>query len=165
MALSSQPSGRGHETALPPALSSERIEQALAAEGWTYQIDSDGDIGGMWDNNLFYFFLYGDQNEILQIRGRWHQALPLEHRARVRQALDDYHQVKIWPKAYTRVDDDGRLWVLSEHTVDWEFGVTDEQLALTLRCAITTSLSLYHELGQQFIVAPTNAEDNPKWWF
>jgi len=146
-------------------LSRERIEQALTSEGWTYQIDSDGDISGMWDNNLFYFFMYGDKSEILQVRGRWHQALPLEYRTKVRQAIDDYHQVKIWPKAYTRVDDEGRLWVLSEHTVDWEFGVTDQQLALTLRCAITTSLTLYHELGKQLIVAPTTTDDLPKWWF
>ncbi|MCL1897599.1 MAG: YbjN domain-containing protein [Micrococcales bacterium] len=164
MELPDQRGGNEQASEVPTALSRERIEAALKAEGWSYQIDSDGDIGGMWDNNLFYFFSYGNSNEILQIRGRWQQALPIEYRNQVRQVLDDWHLTKIWPKAYTRVDDDGRLWVITEHSVDWEFGVTEQQLRLTLRCAITTSLSLYRELAKRFIVTQAEQSEMPEDW-
>jgi hypothetical protein len=138
-------------TAALPALSKERIQDALRAEGWTFAIDSDGDIGGLWDANMFYFFTYGEDKEILQIRGRWHESLPIEMRPKVRDVLDDWHFAKIWPKAYTTVDDSGRLWVLAEHSVDWEHGVADSQLRLTLRCAIQTSLSLFRKLHERFV--------------
>jgi hypothetical protein len=140
----------GAGNALRP-LSKERIKAALEAENWTFSVDSDGDIGGLWDSNVFYFFTYGEQKEILQIRGRWHQDLPIELRAQVREALDEWHFAKIWPKGYTTVDDSGRVWVLAEHSVDWEHGVTDEQLRLTMRCAITTSLSLFSKLHERFV--------------
>ncbi|MDR1635577.1 MAG: YbjN domain-containing protein, partial [Bifidobacteriaceae bacterium] len=99
-------------------LSHDRIKAALEAENWTFSVDSDGDIGGLWDSNIFYFFTYGEQKEILQIRGRWHQDLPIDLRPQVREALDEWHFAKIWPKGYTTVDDSGRVWVLAEHSVD-----------------------------------------------
>jgi hypothetical protein len=157
-------SGDRPVSSTPPALTRDRIEEALKREDWTYQIDSDGDIGGLWDNNVFYFFLYGEQHEILQVRGRWHQSLPIELRAQVRQALDDWHLNKIWPKAYTRVDDQGQMWVMAEHSVDWEHGVTDEQLSLTLRCAITTSLALFRDLAGRFTVTAPGTETAPEDW-
>ncbi|MDR2372746.1 MAG: YbjN domain-containing protein [Bifidobacteriaceae bacterium] len=132
-------------------LTKERIQDALRAEDWVFNVDSDGDIGGLWDSNAFYFFVYGEQQEILQIRGRWHQDLPIELRQQVREALDEWHFAKIWPKGYTTVDDSGRVWVLAEHSVDWEHGVSDEQLRLTLRCAITTALSLFKKLQERFV--------------
>jgi hypothetical protein len=150
--------------AAPPPLSKERIKDALRAEDWTFSVDSDGDIGGLWDSNVFYFFTYGEQREILQIRGRWHQDLPIELRGEVRELLDEWHFSKIWPKAYTTVDDSGRVWVLAEHSVDWEHGVTDAQLRLTLRCAITTSLSLFKRLRERFVTLGPKGQDPPENW-
>ncbi|MDR2114024.1 MAG: YbjN domain-containing protein [Bifidobacteriaceae bacterium] len=148
----------------PPALTQERLKEALQAEGWVYHIDADGDIGGLWDSNVFYFFCYGKQGEILQIRGRWSQHLPIELRNSVRAVLDNWHFTKIWPKAYTRVDDKGRMWVLAEHTVDWEYGVTDEQLRLTLRCSITASVSLFRHLHKRFITVGEKPDDLTTPW-
>jgi len=155
---------QGASAALPASLTQDRIKQALAAQDWTSHVDSDGDLMGFWDNNVFYFYLYGEQEEILQVRGRWHQALPIEYRSTLRQVIDDWHLNKIWPKAYSRVDDAGRLWVLTEHSVDWEYGVTDQQLALTLRCAITTSSGLFKELAARFIVPSAEIEQPPEDW-
>jgi hypothetical protein len=135
---------------VPLPLSKERIQAALKAEDWTFAVDTDDDILGLWDSNPFYFFVYGEAMEILQIRGRWRIDLPIEQRAEVREALDEWHFAKIWPKAYTTVDDSGRVWVHAEHSVDWEHGVTDAQLRLTLRCGITTALSLFRSLQERF---------------
>ncbi|MDR1392687.1 MAG: YbjN domain-containing protein [Bifidobacteriaceae bacterium] len=148
----------------PPPLTRDRLEAALKAENWSYQIDSDGDVGGIWDANVFYFFLYGENKETLQVRGRWHQSLPIEMRPKVRETIDNWHYAKIWPKAYTTVDDSGRLWVLAEHTVDWEHGVTDEQLRLTLRCSITTTLSLFRHLQDRHVRVIAEPEDSPDPW-
>jgi hypothetical protein len=145
-------------------LSKERIKDALQAEDWTFSVDSDGDIGGLWDSNVFYFFTYGEEQEILQVRGRWHQDLPIELRGWVREMLDEWHFAKIWPKAYTTVDDAGRVWVLAEHSVDWEHGVSDDQLRLTIRCAITTSLSLFKQLRERFVTLGPKGEDHPERW-
>ncbi|MDR2347714.1 MAG: YbjN domain-containing protein [Bifidobacteriaceae bacterium] len=162
--LNGIPSDPAAFAAGPTALTRDRIEAALKAEEWSYQIDSDGDIGGIWESNIFYFFLYGQDEEILQVRGRWHQDLPIELRSEVREAIDSWHFAKIWPKAYTTVDDSGRLWVLAEHTVDWEHGVTDQQLQLTLRCAITTTLSLFHNLQDRFVQIKSTPEDPAAPW-
>jgi hypothetical protein len=158
------PGPQGLPSPRPSPLSRERIEAALKAENWSYQIDSDGDIGGIWLSNIFYFFLYGNDHEILQVRGRWHQDLPINLRPQIREVIDDWHFAKIWPKAYTTVDDSGRLWVLAEHSVDWEHGVTDEQLRLTLRCSITTTLSLFEHLHDRFVhIAPPPEDSAPPW--
>ncbi|MDR2347419.1 MAG: YbjN domain-containing protein [Bifidobacteriaceae bacterium] len=154
----------GPGASFPAPLTRDRVEAALKAEEWSYQIDSDGDIGGIWESNIFYFFLYGDQREILQVRGRWHQDLPIELRAQVREVIDNWHFTKIWPKAYTTVDDSGRMWVLAEHTVDWEHGVSDDQLRLTLRCSITTTLSLFRHLQERFVRIASAPEDPTTPW-
>ncbi|MDR0366496.1 MAG: YbjN domain-containing protein [Bifidobacteriaceae bacterium] len=156
-----QPSDTTGDVVAP--LSRERIAAAMQAERWNYLIDDEGDIGGLLESNLFYFFLYGEANEILQVRGRWHQQLPISMRSQVRQALDDWHFSKIWPKAYTTVDDVGRMWVLAEHSVDWEEGVTDRQLRLTLRCAANTSLSLFHYLEDQLVTIGPKGDTSLGW--
>ncbi|MDR1118797.1 MAG: YbjN domain-containing protein [Bifidobacteriaceae bacterium] len=160
----SPPERRESPGSYPAPLTRDRIEAALTAEDWSYQIDSDGDIGGLWQSNIFYFFLYGDQHEILQVRGRWHQDLPINLRSSVRDLIDTWHFEKIWPKAYTTVDDSGRLWVLAEHAVDWENGVTDDQLRLTLRCSITTTLSLFRRLQERFVHIAAPPEDVTDSW-
>ncbi|MDR1852148.1 MAG: YbjN domain-containing protein [Propionibacteriaceae bacterium] len=131
-------------------LSRERVEQALQANEWHYQVDSDGDVGGIWDDNVFYFFISGEQNEILNIRGRWHHSLRIEQRAEAREVIDIWHQERLWPKGYTHVDDDGKLRIFAEHVVDWEFGLTDEQLLQTISCALSSSLQLFQHLAEHF---------------
>ena len=89
----------------PEPISRDRLEAVLKARDYRYFIDSEGDIGGSWDGHLFYFFFYGEHQEILQVRGRWNRELPLELRPQVLDAIDQWHQDKIWPKVYTRVSD------------------------------------------------------------
>jgi hypothetical protein len=131
-------------------LTRERIEKVLDDHQWVYHLDSDGDPSGFWDQNVFYFLRQGPQDQILHVRGRWHQPMPIEVRPQLLLSLDDWHLTRIFPKGYTRVDDDGRVWVHTEHSVDWEFGVTDAQLAVTIECAILTSLALFRHLAEAF---------------
>jgi hypothetical protein len=122
----------------------------LQAGEYHYSVDSDGDVGGIWDDNFFYFFVMGQLQEIWNIRGRWHQWLPVEQRNELREVIDDWHREKLWPKGYTRVDDEGRVRVYAEIVVDWEPGVTDAQLAQTIRCATATSCEFFDHIAEHF---------------
>lgn len=130
-------------------LTRDRIEEVLKSRDYRYFIDSDGDVGGSWDGHMFYFFRYGQNSEILQIRGRWNRELPANLNPQVLVAINEWHQEKIWPKLYTAITDD-QLAVYSEFSVDLEAGVSDEQLSLILSVGISPSCSAFDFLDQRF---------------
>ena len=41
-------------------LGKERIKATLEANNWSYQVDSDGDIGSGWDDGIIWFFTHGN---------------------------------------------------------------------------------------------------------
>lgn len=133
-------------SATPPALTQERIKAIFDKEEWKYDVDDDGDLRGLWDDNLFYFMLRGEQKEILVVHGAFQRTLPMERLEEVRVFLNSWNRDKIWPKGYHRVMDNGEIAVFCDHASDWEDGVTTEQLAQTLNCALATSLSMYTTL-------------------
>ncbi len=133
----------------PEPISRDRLEAVLKARDYRYFIDSEGDIGGSWDGHLFYFFFYGEHREILQIRGRWNRELPLALRPQVLEVIDQWHREKIWPKVYTRVNDEN-VAVYCEFTIDLEQGVTDEQLNILLSLGISPACSAFDHLNDRF---------------
>ncbi len=108
-------------------LTRERVEAFLTSRDWRYFVDSDGDLGGNWDGKVFFFFLMGEKQEILQVRGRWNRTLPASAEAQVALVANEFNRDKIWPKVYARVEDD-QLAVYTEVATDLEFGVADDQL-------------------------------------
>jgi hypothetical protein len=148
--------GRSSDGRLPstlPRLTHRRVTESLQRQGWRYAIDSDGDIMGNWDHNQFFFFLTGPSKQILHVQGYWYQNLPLDLRVEALVAINEWHRDKLWPKGYLRVDDAGRVWVQADHIVDWEHGITDEQLDLTITCALVTSLQLFDFMAERFPTA------------
>ncbi|MBK7274508.1 MAG: YbjN domain-containing protein, partial [Actinomycetales bacterium] len=53
-------------------------------------------------------------------------------------------------KVYARINDEGQLRVISEHTLDYEHGLTDEQLNLHVNTGIATSCQLWERLNEAF---------------
>jgi hypothetical protein len=147
----------------PQALSHQRIIDVLESRDMRYGVDDDGDIGGFWDGHLFYFFRMGGNQEYLQVRGRWNRRVGTDQYARVVELVNTWNSEKLWPKGYVRAEDDV-VGVYAEHTVDYEHGVTDEQIDLHLACGITTALSLFEHLDEQFPAeaAAAKAEDEAK---
>ncbi|HEY0187145.1 MAG TPA: YbjN domain-containing protein [Cellulomonas sp.] len=135
-------------------LSHEQITRVLDARELGYGVDDDGDIGGFWDGHLFYFFRLGQSQEYLQVRGRWGRKIGVDQETRAVAIVNEWNAGKLWPKGYVRVEDDV-LGVYAEHTVDYEHGVTDEQLDLHLACAISTGLQLFEHLDEAY---PDEAE-------
>lgn len=139
-------------TALPP-LSKAAIRGVLDQRGYSYGEDGDGDLGGRWGDHVFFFFLYGENQEIFQVRGRWNRPLPQAHLGEVMTLLNTWNADKIWPKAYVRVEDDGLLGIYAETSVDFEHGVTPDQLAQVLLCGLQTGMRLFETLDEEFPAA------------
>lgn len=147
------------DSAVNVPVTRERVEAVLRGKGWHYFVDSDGDVGGSWDGRQFYFFLMGERNEILQVRGRWNRTLPVQAQTQVALFLNDYNARKIWPKAYCRVADD-HLAVYAEVSTDLEHGVADDQLDQLLVCGIYTGVQFFDALDERFPDVAAEAFDS-----
>lgn len=136
------------DVALP--LSDDRLVQWLADSSFSYFVDNDGDVGGLWRGRVFYFFLFGQHREILQVRGHWQREGAIERLVEVLEFCNTWNTERIWPKAYVRVRDDGHVHVVGEVAVDFEHGATDDQLSQTLHCGLATGTMLFDALDQHY---------------
>ena len=62
----------------PTPLSPDRLAAWFARHDFSFFVDDDGDLGGIWHGRLFYFFCFGEHSEILQVRGQWNREIALE---------------------------------------------------------------------------------------
>ncbi len=129
----------------PTPLTRSRITRYLDSHEFSYAIDDDGDPTGSWEGNLFWFLCLGRAGEILQVRGRWDRTLPLAQRSAARLVLNDWNRDRIWPKVYSRVEDD-ELAVYAEVSADLEAGADDAQLRQLLDCGLSTCLQFFAQL-------------------
>jgi len=134
----------------PTAVSPARIASWMSENQFSYFIDNDGDLGGLWRGRLFYFFLFGEQAEILQVRGQWHRELAIERLEEVLDLCNEWNAERIWPKAYARVRDNGRVHVVAEVATDLEHGATDAQLSQILFCGLSTGSMLFDALDERY---------------
>ncbi len=131
-------------------LSKQRIKDSLEAAGWSYSVDSDGDIGGGWEYGSFFFFLNGKSEELLCVRGYWRGVLEESDYLRALETCNSWNAEKIWPKCYVARDDEGGVRVNIEVNVDYEHGLSDEQLAQHLLCAVNTGMSFFEHVNETF---------------
>jgi len=135
---------------VPSPLTVARIVEWFEANQFSYFLDSDGDLGGLWRGRLFYFFLFGEDAEILQVRGQWNREVAIERLEQVLDACNDWNADRIWPKAYVRVRDNGMVHVISEVAADLEHGVTDAQLGQLLHCGLSTGNLLFDAIDELY---------------
>ncbi len=135
---------------VPTPLSKDRVQAWLERSGFAYFTDSDGDLGGLWHAQLFYFLVVGDRDEVLQVHGQWHREATIERLPELLEACNEWNAEHIWPKAYTRVRDDGSVVVCADTTTDVEHGVTDDQLAQLLQCGLSTGSSFFDSLEARY---------------
>ncbi|MBO0900654.1 YbjN domain-containing protein [Cellulomonas sp. zg-ZUI222] len=139
-----------HRSAAPTPVSPARIASWMTDNQFSYFVDNDGDLGGLWRGRLFYFFLFGAQSEILQVRGQWHRELAIERLEEVLDLCNEWNAERIWPKAYARVRDNGRVHVVAEVATDLEHGATDAQLSQILFCGLSTGSMLFDALDERY---------------
>jgi len=151
--------GDGAGAALEP-LSKARIQAALEAKGWTYKVDADGDIGGGWEDGYFYFFQTGKQSEILLVRGTWYPSLDKDDFDKALAVANKWNLDKLWPKVYARITDEGDVRFHGEHIVDYEHGVTDDQLLQHLITVVSAGCEFFEHLNQEFPEAAAAAKNS-----
>ena len=134
----------------PHTLTRERIADYLVSRGYRFVVDDDGDLTGTWDGSRFWFLLLGDHEEILQIRGQWHREVAIERLEEVLDICNEWNADRIWPKAYVRVRDNGRVHVVSEVATDLEHGATDAQLSQVLFCGLSTGSMFFDALDERY---------------
>lgn len=135
---------------VPAPLTVARIIAWFESHDFSYFTDNDGDVGGLWRGRLFYFFLFGEESEILQIRGQWNREVAIERLDVVLEACNEWNADRIWPKAYARVRDNGMVHIIAEVATDLEDGVTDAQLGQLLNCGLSTGNMLFDAIDGLF---------------
>ncbi len=135
---------------VPAPVSPARVAAWMTENGFSYFVDNDGDLGGMWRGRLFYFFLFGERREILQVRGQWQREVSIERMSEILDICNEWNADRIWPKAYVRVRDNGRVHVVSETAIDLEHGATDAQLHQALFCGLSTGSMFFDALEERY---------------
>lgn len=135
---------------VPGPLTRDRVTDWLTASGFSYFVDSEGDIGGIWHGWLFHFLVVGEGSEVLQVRGQWHRDLAIERLEEILEICNSWNAEWIWPKAYVCVRDNGAVLVYAEVTVDLEHGVSDDQLDQLLQCGLTTGSMFFEHLDDVY---------------
>ena len=135
---------------VPYPLASSRIVRWFETNDFSYFVDNDGDLGGIWRGRLFYFFLFGEHAEILQVRGQWQREVTIERMTEILDVCNEWNAERIWPKAYVRVRDNGRVHVVSEVALDLEHGATDAQLHQALFCGLSTGSMFFDALDERY---------------
>jgi hypothetical protein len=135
-------------SAIPTALTIHRVGDTLTTHGFTFRMDDDGDLTGLWEGHPFWFMLRGDGGEVLHILGRWSEPLARPARLALLQAVNDWNRDQLLPKASIRTEGDA-LVLYADHAVILQGGVTDEQLSTTIMGTLTTTLGLFNALTSQ----------------
>ncbi|WP_194948152.1 YbjN domain-containing protein [Actinomyces trachealis] len=133
---------------MPTPLTVERIAALFKERDYVFFIDSDGDLGGTWEDATFYFLLHGENKEVLHVRAQYPGTVDVAYLEKVREVMEASHRSRPWPKAFYRIDDDGDIRVYAAHTVDYEHGVTDAQILQHVDCAIGSILHLFASLNE-----------------
>lgn len=133
----------------PAPITTERLQAWMRDNGYSYFVDSDGDIGGVWDNRIFHFLILGD-GSAFQVRGQWNRFGNMDRLETMLDAVNEWNADRIWPKAYLRVRDDGSIVTCTDLTIPLDAGVTEPQLDLQLRCGLATSAAFFDTLENQF---------------
>lgn len=142
-------SARVPDIALEP-LSRHRIMDALQSAGIAFSVDRDGDVSGDWDHCRIYFRQVGKDGDLLSVRGVWWGRLPQERRADLLEACNTWNSRRFFPTAEVYAADDGTQHVFGDHTVPYEYGLTDEQLHLHIASAVDCINTLSENLVEKF---------------
>ncbi len=136
------------QLAVTTPISQQRIAAWFTENEFHFFRDSDDDLGGIWHSRVFFFFLLGEQSEILQVRSQWNREISIERIDEMLAFCNDWNTDRIWPKAYIRVLDNGMVQPCAETSLDLEYGITDDQLGDELVCGLNSQAQLWNALDE-----------------
>lgn len=138
------------ERDVPAPLSRGRVAGALAELDYPAFVDRHGTLGVLWPEASVHVHLLGPGGTVLQVRGRWHRRLAIERHPEVLGLLEEWNRRYVGPKCYVRVQDDGRLAVVSESAVSLSAGVSTDQLVHHLRRAVAQAVRVVRDLEAHY---------------
>ena len=121
-------------------LTTARVTASLDAHNWHYEVSDEGDICGWWDGYWFVFSFRGKSREILFAHAVWNRGVPASEFTQVVLYANEWNAEHLWPMLSVRERDD-TIAVLADFSVDYTYGLTDEQLDLHIRYAIDTMVA------------------------
>ncbi|MDR0849811.1 MAG: YbjN domain-containing protein [Propionibacteriaceae bacterium] len=130
-------------------LSTGRVTACLDSHNWHYEVADSGDVGGWWDGYWFLFSFRGKGKEIFFAHAIWNRDLPETEFTKVVLAANQWNCEHLWPMLSVRQREE-EIAVMADLSVDYSFGLTDEQLDLHVRCAIDTMVSAFQWLDERF---------------
>lgn len=132
-----------------PLLSRDRVAAILEKHGWSFDTDEDGDLFATWEEIPFWFNSHGEQNEIFQVQCQYPWTVDPDQLLNLQSVLDDWNSDETWPRVYFDTHPrTGKLGVFGDVVVDYQVGVTDDQLELHLQCAVDASMKLCRLLSK-----------------
>jgi hypothetical protein len=117
-----QPSGQDGP---PPVVvpNQELVTQLLDQMELKHAVDEEGDLLAPWEGFRVYYMFRGEQKELFAVRAFYDRPHPIEKKAELLEALDEWNRETLWPKVYTHVHDDGVVRVIGESQMIVGMGV------------------------------------------
>ncbi|MFF3324542.1 YbjN domain-containing protein [Streptomyces sp. NPDC002889] len=127
-----QPQPQAQEAAGPVVPDQDLIKQLLDQMELKYVVDDEGDLAAPWEDFRTYFMFRGeDEQQIFSVRTFYDRPHPVEERAKILEAIDDWNRRTLWPKVYT-------------HTHEEEGTPASLRLIGEAQMLISTGVSLEH---------------------
>lgn len=139
-------------------LTTQRIVEFMDRKEYHYALDDDGDPTAVFDHQLFWFIIHGDQNSVLQIRGRLRLPINPERRSEALMMLNDAHREYVFPTLFI-ADTDVGARVMGNYSVLAPRGLTDAQFDAAIEHGVARVISTFERLereafGDVFLPAP-----------
>lgn len=127
----------------------ERVTKLLEELEINFDIDDDGDAYAVWDNFMMNFMQMGEKHEIFAMRGNWRVTPSPEKFLELVSFCNEWNSKHIWPKTYA-FDRGEIVSVHGELVVDYEHGLSTEQLKQHLICGLNTIAQFMNALNEKY---------------
>lgn len=146
------------ETPAPQQMTVERLESALAAEGYNVGRHESGEYLQAAFNGFNTIFALENDHKMLLVRSWLGTNLdPAEHREKLMDWVNKAHEEQYFPKTYLSLDEDG-LQVFAEVYTPCEAGLTDDQIRGLLDVSLDTLVKRLADIQEFLGIQPEISE-------
>lgn len=132
-------------------LNKARLIDRLNQQKWC-NFQGENDIYLETKQGGLFFYLSGEQDELLSIRGIWHQRLKMDRLMEALLFCNEHNSTTLFPKAYLELhNDDESFSIHSEIAMDYEHGISDTQLDLYVNIGASCAFAFFDELDAKFM--------------
>ncbi|MFC7305759.1 YbjN domain-containing protein [Streptomyces monticola] len=127
-----QPEPQAAGPAGPVVPDQDLVKQLLDQMELKHVVDDEGDLAAPWEDFRTYFMFRGEgDQQVFSVRTFYDRPHPVEAKAQILDAVDDWNRRTLWPKVYT-------------HTHEEEGAETTVRVVGEAQMLIGTGVSLEH---------------------